>query len=101
MLTEPMPDDAVEAARKLRVRPHTVLVWSQTPLTGRAYRLVRLRARLSPGTPLRRGAGLDRAVPAVVGTPHHLRRRRRRLRGGWIALDMPLAGTPDSGCRPA
>ncbi|MER6593929.1 hypothetical protein ABT214_19185, partial [Micromonospora purpureochromogenes] len=32
---------AALAAAVARVRPHTVLVWSQTPLTGRAYRLVR------------------------------------------------------------
>ncbi|NYF58380.1 transcriptional regulator [Micromonospora purpureochromogenes] len=32
---------AALAAAVVRARPHTVLVWSQTPLTGRAYRLVR------------------------------------------------------------
>lgn len=32
---------AALASAVARARPHTVLVWSQTPLTGRAYRLVR------------------------------------------------------------
>ncbi|MFF5172980.1 transcriptional regulator [Micromonospora sp. NPDC000089] len=46
-----------------RVRPHTVLVWSQTPLTGRAYRLVRF-GRDFPGVRvLGAGPGWIEPVP--------------------------------------
>ncbi|MEH0829260.1 MULTISPECIES: transcriptional regulator [unclassified Micromonospora] len=42
---------AALASAVARARPHTVLVWSQTPLTGRAYRLVRF-GRDVPGVRL-------------------------------------------------
>ncbi|MDH6461296.1 hypothetical protein M2302_001466 [Micromonospora sp. A200] len=72
---------AALAAAVVRVRPHSPGLVAD-PAHRPRVPPGPLRARLSPGTPLRRGARLDRAVPAAVGTPHHLRRRRRRLRGG-------------------
>ncbi|WDZ82272.1 transcriptional regulator [Micromonospora cathayae] len=41
LLGPALPWAALSSAVR-RARPHTVIVWSQTPVTGRAYRLVRL-----------------------------------------------------------
>ncbi|MDG4780554.1 transcriptional regulator [Micromonospora sp. WMMD961] len=75
-----------------RARPHTVVLWSQTPVTGRAYRLVRFardfpRLRVygaGPGwiepfaTPSARLDSLSDAVAACLAVPprrdaHHIR----------------------------
>ncbi|WP_245712863.1 transcriptional regulator [Micromonospora nigra] len=47
LLGPALPWTALASAAR-RVRPHTAVVWSQTPLTGRAYRMVRF-ARDFPG----------------------------------------------------
>jgi hypothetical protein len=54
---------AALASAVRRTRPHTVVVWSQTPLTGRGYRLVRL-ARDFPGVRVH-GAGPGWIEPVV------------------------------------
>ncbi|MGQ5263801.1 hypothetical protein ACTWLT_23985 [Micromonospora sp. ZYX-F-536] len=51
-----------------RARPHTVVLWSQTPVTGRTYRLV----RFARGFPLLRvyGAGPGWIEPLTVPATH-------------------------------
>ncbi|MGN9813021.1 transcriptional regulator [Micromonospora sp. BQ11] len=51
-----------------RARPHTVVVWSQTPVTGRAYRLVRF-ARDFPSVRVY-GAGPGWIEPLIAPATH-------------------------------
>ncbi|MCZ7438418.1 transcriptional regulator [Micromonospora sp. WMMC241] len=51
------------AGAAARVRPRVVVVWSQSPLTGRAYRLVRLRRELPGVRVLAAGPGWIEPVP--------------------------------------
>ncbi|WP_254909883.1 transcriptional regulator [Micromonospora sp. NBS 11-29] len=61
------------ASAVARVRPRVVVVWSQTPLTGRAYRLVRL-GRDAPGVRvLAAGPGWIEPFPPVAAAPRRLR----------------------------
>ncbi|MEH0985957.1 transcriptional regulator [Micromonospora sp. CPCC 205556] len=79
---------AALASAVARARPHTVLVWSQSPHTGRAYRLVRFGRDLPEVRVLGAGPGWIEPVPppsvrlttfaaalAVCRTPPHLTHR--------------------------
>ncbi|SCL53663.1 transcriptional regulator [Micromonospora yangpuensis] len=49
-----------------RARPHTVVVWSQTPVTGRAYRLIRFAREFPSVRVLAAGPGWIEALPAPI-----------------------------------
>ncbi|MEU4594826.1 MULTISPECIES: transcriptional regulator [Micromonospora] len=60
------------ASAVVRVRPRVVVVWSQSPLTGRAYRLVRLRRDLPGVRVLAAGPGWIEPFPPSSAVPRRL-----------------------------
>jgi len=66
MLGAALPWSALASAVR-RARPHTVLVWSQTPVTGRAYRLVRFSRDFPSVRVFGAGPGWVEPLTAPVG----------------------------------
>ncbi|WP_431934011.1 transcriptional regulator [Micromonospora sp. RP3T] len=60
------------ASAAARVRPRVVVVWSQTPVTGRAYRLVRLRRDVPDVRLLAAGPGWIEPFPPGPAAPRRL-----------------------------
>ncbi|MEE3920772.1 transcriptional regulator [Micromonospora sp. BRA006-A] len=67
LLGAALPRPALASAVR-RTRPHTVVVWSQTPMTGRAYRVVRF-AREFPSVRVH-GAGPGWITPPATPAGH-------------------------------